>query len=185
MPVSTEIPPHGLQLVLDFVNTLDVEDQTDALATPGQLAGWLRDRGLLDTEGPDIRAGEHRRAIELREALRRVMRAHNREGRQLVPASAELERAAVAGQLSIRFEPDGTVQIAPRAPGFPGILAQLLVPVARGAADGAWDRVKACDADDCQEAFYDRSRNRSGRWCDMAVCGNRTKVRAYRSKRVS
>ncbi len=51
------------------------------------------------------------------------------------------------------------------------------------ALDGTWQRVKACDADDCLEAFYDQSRNRSGRWCDMSLCGNRTKVRAYRSKR--
>ena len=48
----------------------------------------------------------------------------------------------------------------------------------------AWSKsVKACQADDCHWAFYDSSRNRSGRWCDMAVCGNREKVRAYRSKR--
>jgi len=48
--------------------------------------------------------------------------------------------------------------------------------------DGTWARVKACVADDCQWAFYDSSRNRSGRWCDMAVCGNREKVRTYRSR---
>jgi predicted RNA-binding Zn ribbon-like protein len=185
MPVSTEIPPHRLQLVLDFVNTLDVEQQSDALATPDQLAGWLRDHELLDIAGPGVGAAEHRSAIELREALRRVMRAHNHGDPDTASAAAALERAALAGQLSIRFERDGSVQIAPRQPGFAGILARLLVPVAHAAADGEWSRVKACDADDCQEAFYDRSRNRSGRWCDMAVCGNRTKVRAYRSKRVS
>ncbi|HEY2438856.1 MAG TPA: ABATE domain-containing protein [Solirubrobacteraceae bacterium] len=185
MPVSTEIPPYGLQLVLDFVNTLDVEQHADALATPAQLAGWLRDRGLLDVDGPDIRAGEHRAALELREALRRVMRAHNGSDGDQAAAVAALDHAALAGQLSVRFERDGTVQVAPRDAGYAGILAQLLVPVARAAADGAWVRAKACDADDCQEAFYDRSRNRSARWCDMAVCGNRTKVRAYRSKRVT
>jgi predicted RNA-binding Zn ribbon-like protein len=185
LPVSTEIPPHGLQLVLDFVNTLDVEQQADALATPDQLADWLRDHGLLDTDGPDIRAGEHRRAIELREALRRVMRAHNHADGDLAAAVAALDHAAAAGQLSVCFERDGTVQVAPRDDGYAGVLARLLVPVARAAADGAWGRAKACGADDCQEAFYDRSRNRSARWCDMAVCGNRTKVRAYRSKRVS
>jgi predicted RNA-binding Zn ribbon-like protein len=55
--------------------------------------------------------------------------------------------------------------------------------VAAAAADGTWERAKACRADDCRWAFYDQSRNRSARWCDMAVCGNRTKVRAYRAKR--
>ena len=97
------------------------------------------------------------------------------------PAGGIAER----GQLSVRFQDGGSVQITPRAAGYPGILAQLLVPVAYASLDGSWKRVKACNADDCLEAFYDHSRNRSGRWCDMAVCGNRTKVRAYRTKRSS
>jgi predicted RNA-binding Zn ribbon-like protein len=44
-------------------------------------------------------------------------------------------------------------------------------------------RLKVCPADDCQSAFYDTSRNRSAVWCDMAVCGNRQKVRTFRARR--
>jgi predicted RNA-binding Zn ribbon-like protein len=43
-------------------------------------------------------------------------------------------------------------------------------------------RLKVCPADDCQAAFYDKSRNHSAIWCDMAVCGNRAKVREYRER---
>jgi predicted RNA-binding Zn ribbon-like protein len=49
--------------------------------------------------------------------------------------------------------------------------------------DGTWVRLKACLDPDCGWAFYDRSRNRSGHWCEMAVCGSRHKVRAYRARR--
>ena len=35
---------------------------------------------------------------------------------------------------------------------------------------------------DCRWAFYDGSKNRSGRWCDMASCGNRMKARAFRER---
>jgi predicted RNA-binding Zn ribbon-like protein len=35
----------------------------------------------------------------------------------------------------------------------------------------------------CHWLFYDRSRNRSAVWCQMAVCGNRTKTKAYRARR--
>jgi predicted RNA-binding Zn ribbon-like protein len=94
-----------------------------------------------------------------------------------------LERVAEAGRLSVAFDAGGAVTVVPRHPGYPGALAQLLVPVAGAAADGSWERAKACDDDECEVAFYDRSRNRSGRWCDMSICGNRSKVRAYRSKR--
>ena len=60
-----------------------------------------------------------------------------------------------------------------------GVLAQLLIPVAQALGEGSWQRVKACRAPNCHWAFYDRSRNHSGVWCEMAVCGNRTKVRTY------
>ena len=71
--------------------------------------------------------------------------------------------------------------LEPCVDGPDGALAALLAPVAEAMSDGTWARVKACRADDCQWAFYDFSRNRSGTWCDMAVCGNREKVRAYRA----
>ena len=42
-------------------------------------------------------------------------------------------------------------------------------------------RTKICP--NCDWLFIDRSKNRSRLWCDMAVCGNRSKARAhYRRK---
>ncbi len=43
-------------------------------------------------------------------------------------------------------------------------------------------RIKTCAAHDCGWKFVDRSKNRSRRWCDMAVCGNLAKVRQYRTR---
>lgn len=183
MPVSSEIPPHGLQLVLDFVNTLDVETQADALSFPERLTAWLEEHDLIDAAAPRIGVAEHRQAIKLREALRQALRAHTRGEPEPRAAGATLERVAEAGRLSVAFPPGGGVAVVPRQPGFAGVLARLLVPVAEAAIDGTWTRAKACAEDECEAAFYDRSRNRSGRWCDMAICGNRTKVRAYRSKK--
>jgi predicted RNA-binding Zn ribbon-like protein len=180
MTVSS--PPHDLQLVIDFVNTLDLDQGTDELDTTSSLAAWLSDRNLLDGPVRDVDDGHHAQSLELREALRAAIVAHN--GGERDPRSTrELERTAEEGQLSVRFEADGSVTLAPRAGGAMGALARLLVPVAHAAADGSWQRVKACAADDCRWAFYDQSRNHSARWCDMAVCGNRTKVRTYRTKR--
>ncbi|MFQ6184484.1 CGNR zinc finger domain-containing protein [Sinorhizobium meliloti] len=39
------------------------------------------------------------------------------------------------------------------------------------------ERLKICP--NCAWLFLDRSRNRSRTWCDMAVCGNRTKARRH------
>jgi predicted RNA-binding Zn ribbon-like protein len=68
-------------------------------------------------------------------------------------------------------------------PGIDGALGRLLAIVFRAMNDGTWERLKACPADDCEWAFYDWSKNGSGTWCDMAVCGNRAKARAYRERR--
>jgi predicted RNA-binding Zn ribbon-like protein len=183
MTVSSDhFLPHGLDLVVAFVNTWDIDRDTDELPTPDRLAGWLRERRLV-TADTGIGTAELEQAIALREALRAVLLEHN--GSPAGGGVQALEEVAEGGGLSVCFAHDGAVRLAPRAGGFAGALAQLLVPIAQAARDGSWERVKACAADDCRWAFYDRSRNRSARWCDMAVCGNRTKVRAYRSKRQS
>jgi predicted RNA-binding Zn ribbon-like protein len=39
--------------------------------------------------------------------------------------------------------------------------------------------VRRCDAANCRWLFLDKSKNHSRRWCDMKICGNREKARAY------
>jgi predicted RNA-binding Zn ribbon-like protein len=174
--------PHSLDLVLDFVNTLDLEKATDSIERPEDLAGWLEDRELLEPVARPLSESDHAHAVRLREALRALMLVNNGHPGD-DQAGRELERAARRGDLGVHFEPTGAVSLTPAAAGAGGALARLLVPVATALADDTWRRVKACRAPDCRWAFYDRSRNRSGVWCDMAVCGNRTKVRTYREQR--
>jgi predicted RNA-binding Zn ribbon-like protein len=170
--------PHRLDLVMDFVNTAD-PDSGEVLEGPADLTRWLAGRELMasgERAGPE----DFQRALELREALRATMLANN-GGAEDAAANALLETAARRGELSVHFR-DGSSLLEPCAEGPDGALAALLAPVAEAMSDGTWRRVKACRADDCQWAFYDFSRNRSGTWCDMAVCGNRAKVRAYRAR---
>jgi predicted RNA-binding Zn ribbon-like protein len=49
--------------------------------------------------------------------------------------------------------------------------------------DGSWARLKVCANDECRWAFYDRSRNHGGTWCEMSACGNRLKNREFRARR--
>ncbi len=170
--------PHQLDLVIDFVNTADLETGEDALAGPGELGAWLADRGAPAGRRPT--RAELATALELREALRAAMLTNN-GGPPEPAAEGRIEEAARRGELSVTFA-SGSARLEPRAAGTAGALAALLVPVAEAMADGTWARVKACRADDCHWAFYDFSRNRSGTWCEMAVCGNREKVRAYRER---
>ncbi|HEX5224957.1 MAG TPA: CGNR zinc finger domain-containing protein [Solirubrobacteraceae bacterium] len=180
MPAPDLTPPNGLALVIDFVNTFDREEETDELADTRSATAWLEDRGLLPAGHAEIGARDRERAVSLREALRAMLLANN-GAEPSAEAALELERTAGAGELGVHFDVGGASLVA-SAGGVPGALASLLAPVAHAMRDGTWVRVKACRADDCEWAFYDRSRNRSGVWCDMAVCGNREKVRTYRRR---
>ena len=92
-----------------------------------------------------------------------------------------LEEAAARGRLVIRFDA-GESRLEPAAQSVDGALADLVGIVYTAMADGTWSRLKACRRDVCGWLFYDRSRNRSAVWCQMAVCGNRVKTKAYRER---
>jgi predicted RNA-binding Zn ribbon-like protein len=62
-------------------------------------------------------------------------------------------------------------------------LARLVQPMVEAIAAGTTDRFRICANDGCRWVFADTSRAGRRRWCDMASCGNRAKVRRYRSRR--
>jgi predicted RNA-binding Zn ribbon-like protein len=43
-------------------------------------------------------------------------------------------------------------------------------------------RIRVCEGAGCGWFFIDRSKAGRRRWCNMAVCGNRVKVRSYRER---
>ena len=175
--------PGPLETVRAFVNTRDVDDDIEELDTPRSLVAWLDGHGLLGERAAGVRAGpaDLRRAVELREALRAHLLAHH--GEPLADGAAQaLDEASSRARLTVRFTGPDETAVRPAAPGVDGALGRLLAIVAGAIADGTWQRLKACPADDCQWAFYDASRNRSAVWCDMRVCGNRAKVRGFRER---
>jgi predicted RNA-binding Zn ribbon-like protein len=177
--------PGDLELVRNFVNTLDIESGYDQLATPADLLRWLSTNGLVDQgeDGAELRAASKvfQRAIQLREGLRLELAAHDDEKR---PARTALSAAARDLKLLVEFGPDGPALVAAEQGPAAG-LATLLGIVHAAAVDGTWERLKVCENEDCQWAYYDHSRNRSGKWCAMAVCGNRMKARTYRRRRAA
>lgn len=173
--------PEPLRLVQQFVNSADLETGEDDLDSPAALARWLTTHGLAPA-GIDIGSADHRRALDVREGLRAVLFTHN--GGEPDPDSLErLERASARAELRADFGPGEDPRLVPSCKGTSGGLARLLGIVVASAADGSWARLKACADPDCRWAFYDHSKNRSGRWCSMATCGNQEKARSYRSRR--
>ncbi|HCA85446.1 MAG TPA: hypothetical protein DEQ61_08115, partial [Streptomyces sp.] len=66
--------------------------------------------------------------------------------------------------------------------GAAAFTARVAAAIAAATADGSWLRLKACEADNCRWAYYDRSPAGRSRWCTMQVCGSRAKMRAYRRR---
>jgi predicted RNA-binding Zn ribbon-like protein len=179
--MSSQEAPGQLELVRRFINTRDLDEDTDEVASPRELERWLADAGLLRGEAR-LDERDLRRAHELREALRRLMLANN--GASIDPqAVATLNAALSKASLSVRLDPGGEPELAVASSGLDGAIARLASIVYEAKVDGTWQRLKACPAEDCHSVFYDRSRNRSGTWCSMRVCGNRAKVRAFRERR--
>lgn len=144
------------RLVVDFLNTLDVEEDTDVLADEQAWRRWTVERGLMPS--PPMKA----------RAVRTALRAAVGD----TDASAGPVRAAI----EVELRPDGPALVAT------GAVGAVLAAAARLAILGDWKRVKICPADDCRWAFYDQSRNRSRTWCSMSVCGNREKARSWRKR---
>jgi predicted RNA-binding Zn ribbon-like protein len=172
--------PGGLALVQGFINTAELEHGTDELSTPAGLRGWLTGVGLLERSAP-VSTTDVGQATAVREALRRLTLVNN--GEPPDPNALEtLNRAARSAQLAMCFGSEGTAKLEPRAPGVDGALGRIIAAVHDAMAEGSWVRLKACPADNCLWAFFDETKNRSGTWCSMSVCGNRTKARAYRRR---
>ena len=102
--------------------------------------------------------------------------------------AAEALNELLAGSAALRacFDPEGepTLESAVGPEVVVGeIMGRVAAAVVVAACEGTWRRLKACRNEGCLWAFYDRSKNRSGSWCTMDVCGARAKMSAYRRRK--
>jgi len=175
--------PGELELVRRFVNTRDIEEGSDELDSPESLLSWFASMDLLDHEATaDEKDLEH--ALALREGIRSLLLTNNGEEVETVRIR-ELNHAIESVCLTVRFDDDGSPTLNPESSGVSGALGRILAAVVGATDEGIWGRLKVCPNDACQWAFYDCSKNRSGKWCTMEVCGNRMKARAFRQRQAS
>jgi predicted RNA-binding Zn ribbon-like protein len=173
----TPVVPRDIGIVRDFVNTTDREFGTDDLTSPAELTGYLHRDGLMPRRS---RATDDdlALALQLRAGLRAALELNHDAASAPVP---ELESALAQLPLELRWDGDRAA-LAPAVPGVRGGLASIAIAMGNAVAEGIWWRLKICSSDECEWAYYDKSKNRSARWCEYG-CGDKLKMRAYRARK--
>ena len=189
-------------MCLDFANAVEPrlgDHRSDYLAGYADLVRWARHAGtlseeeaqrlLLETEDkPSEAAATFERAVALRETVYRIFSAIAREEE---PASPDLDALSAAHLEALAHR-----RIMRTADGFGWArvasedkIESPLWAVAFSATglltSGDLERVKECPPEEggCGWLFYDASKNKSRRWCSMAGCGSRVKMRRYYARR--
>jgi len=169
-----------IDLLVDFVNTRDVEEGTDSIGDPATLGEWIAEH--TGEYLPQLDTGDVQRLRQLRESLRGLMLANNGgevgEG-ELRPVREAAERS----RFRLDFDPEEGLSLTPARADLSGFESSLLLALEHLQCHDLWPRLKACTDESCQWAFYDNTRNHSRTWCSMDVCGNRQKTRRYRSRK--
>jgi predicted RNA-binding Zn ribbon-like protein len=193
-------------LCIDFINTayIQVDEHApfgyqpfeDKLTDLAALAEWATQVEILTSHESDLlRAADPARIDsfrELREALRRLIRAHG--AHEAIPESAlaTINRAIPPVLSHTRIGTDGDefqVQIDELCGDSSDpdhILDHLIWAIGQSVISLLTDprelnMIRECPADDCGYLFRDTSHGRR-RWCSMKSCGNRAKVQRFRER---
>lgn len=191
-----EISSQGITLCIEFVNTVEWHTSAhpkDSLNSYEDLVKWSKKKGILNEaeaarlldraeRNPDEVAKVLKRAVELREAVYRILLSIDGNAE---PAAKDLNHLndhlsrAMANSLIVKTR-DG---FAWDVGGSRDSLDWILNPIIRSAAEllisDEIKRLKRCADPECGWLFFDNSKNRSRKWCDMKDCGNRAKARRY------
>jgi predicted RNA-binding Zn ribbon-like protein len=189
----------GGALCLDFVNTVDNRptlERRELLPNYRELVSWALQAGALhaaEARWLSRKADRQRREADavlararaLREALFGLFSAAAR-GRSIPAKELDIVNATLPGVLGRRrlAKADGGARWVweARAEDLDRPLWPILESAARLLTSEDLGRIRECANEMCGWLFFDRSRNRSRRWCDMTVCGNRDKVRRHRQR---
>ena len=169
--------PGGLDLVREFVNTVDFENGIDRLDSRDSAAVWLEAHGAGSC---DLSEADRQHLVAVREGLRELLEGN--AGHPVESATVEfLNQSLNDAHLGMILTTKGC-DLACCGTGLNGFLGMISKAIFEATVTGNWRRLKVCRNDTCRWAFYDSSKNGTGIWCTMKVCGSRAKARAYRAR---
>jgi len=177
--------PGDLELVRSFLSLHDHEERSPDSLPPSleSLRWWLGSKALIE-EGDQIKDQDLAWALRVRDALTAKVQENMGEPRN-VTATEFLNRAAEETGLRVCFGCGDDTPIHVDAIGVRGAIGRILGTAFLAELDGRWERFQICHDPGCASVFFDRSKNKSGKWCSMSSCGNRAKVRAFRERQAA
>jgi predicted RNA-binding Zn ribbon-like protein len=173
--------PEELEDVRSFLSLHDhapgIEDSFPP--TGITLERWIRERKLIEPSDP-ITDDDLVWALGVREALMTKV-DENAGAPRNHDAVERLNQAAQDTGLQLCFGCDEN-RLHTEAAGVRGAIGRLLGTAFLADLDGSFHRLRQCTNPSCTAVFYDHSKNHSAKWCSMASCGNRNKVRKFRER---
>ena len=167
--------PGGLALVQDLLNTRQIGLHAfDLLGTVDGARYWLRQ--AMERKSGDADWVRELSARDL-DQLRALRTDIERLVAGSVPAPGPVTRA------SLVLTPDGGLYLDPGGEGMSRFASEVWTHVFLAQLADTWRRLKLCHNPPCASAFYDRSKNNSGVWHDVKICGNAANLRASRARR--
>jgi predicted RNA-binding Zn ribbon-like protein len=186
--------PGVLGLVQDLLNTIsagvprqpDLLDDLDSATEWAQLtvAQWSAATGR---PAPDVTL-DAAGLLALRSFREELLdeidaRLHSSEPDQ--PSEAATNRGATPSRTTgatLRLDQGGSVHLDPAGTGTELLVSLVLAALFEAQLTDVGRRIKTCRNPRCRVAFYDRSRNNSGVWHSVRVCGHPTNLRAHRAR---
>jgi len=177
----------GDDLALDFINSEFgvgaahhdcFADDEAVLACLTLAGGWPVDVGAAPK-------GLRALALRLRDNARSLVHAAKHEG---ASDASVVNQVLLAGRASkeLRWD-DASASFKVIRQRRHDDAASFLEPIAQAVVrlltDTQLELVRQCEAHDCTLMFHDKTKSHRRRWCSMAVCGNRMKVAAFRSRK--
>ncbi|KOV97882.1 hypothetical protein ADK65_24290 [Streptomyces sp. NRRL B-1140] len=172
----------GSVLATSFTGTLSERhgEAVERIPTPRRLVDWLGVNGLnvdsCTTAQLDV-------ARQLRESIHAAATAAALQ--DPLPASAVriINDCSARGRASAILTPEGErrwrLGSASCVEDALGVIAADAIGIIAGERDG---KLALCASPTCRAAFFDTSRSRTRRWCDMNTCGNRQKKARFMAK---
>lgn len=163
--------PGGLSVVQELLNTVasDRFGLPDLLASTDNAVEWLGQLQPIDAPVGTVSAADLRSLTQLRGAIGAAV-----SGSAPIPIDAHVRLSLTA---------TGRVVASPPERPAEWLCATAMLELFSAQRSSEVERLKICANPDCAVAFFDRSRNRSGVWHDVHLCGNAINLRASRSRR--